>query len=51
MNKKELKQIEMKEDGKETERFLALAKQVISVPKAEIDRRLAEQKKQKKAKS
>ena len=49
------KKPEMINDGHETDRFLALAKQIILVPKAEIDRRLAEQRKakerqQKKAK-
>ena len=38
------KKIEMLNDGHETDRFLALAKKVISVPKTELDRRLAEQK-------
>ena len=31
------------EENENAERFLALAKQVISVPKAEIDKRLAEE--------
>lgn len=43
MNKK----TEMINDGHETDRFLALAKKVISVPKTEIDRRLAKQQKAK----
>lgn len=50
------KKIEMKNDGHETDRFLALAKKVISVPKAEIDKRLVEEqaekeRQKKKAKS
>ena len=36
--------IEVKNDGRETERFLNLAKRVISTPKEEIDRRLAAEK-------
>jgi len=38
------KKPEIINDGHETDRFLALAKQVISVPKEEIDRRIAEEK-------
>ena len=44
------KHSETKQDGSDGERFLALAKQVISVPKAEIDKRLAEERKVKEAK-
>jgi len=45
MNKKELEKIEMKNDGKDFERFQELARKVVNVPKEELDRREAEYKK------
>ncbi len=48
MNKDELKTIEMKNDGKDLERFGALLKKVVSVPKDEIKKH--EEKQKKKAK-
>ena len=41
MDIKTLKKIEMKNDGKDYERFESLVKQVVSVPKKELDRREA----------
>lgn len=41
------KKVEMKNDGKEFERFESLLKQVVSVPKDEILRREKEEKEQK----
>ncbi|MBK8466880.1 MAG: hypothetical protein IPL32_13710 [Chloracidobacterium sp.] len=39
MNKKELEKIEMKNDGKDQERFKTLLKQVVNVPKKELKKR------------
>jgi hypothetical protein len=36
MNTKELKKIEMKNDGKDSDRFDTLLKKVVSVPKKDI---------------
>lgn len=44
MNKKELEKIEMKNDGKDFERFQALARKVVNVPKEAIKKRATEQK-------
>ena len=48
MDTKELKKIELKNDGHDYERFEALVKKVVSVPKKEIDAR-AKAEKEKKA--
>jgi hypothetical protein len=47
----EIKKIEMKNDGKDFQRFNALLKQVISVPREEILRREKAEKKAKEKKS
>lgn len=39
MNKKELEKIEMKNDGKDFERFQELARKVVNVPKEELKKR------------
>jgi hypothetical protein len=41
------KKVEIKKDGKEFERFDDLLRQVVSVPKSEIDKREKKQKKRK----
>ncbi|MGB7209423.1 MAG: hypothetical protein WBD27_12235 [Pyrinomonadaceae bacterium] len=51
MNPKELKKIEMKNDGGETERFVDLARKLVAVPKKEIDKRLEQERQEKAAKS
>ena len=50
INLKEIEKIEIKTDGKNAERFETFTRKVISVPKAEIDRREATEKKAKEAK-
>jgi hypothetical protein len=37
------KTIETKKDGKESERFVDLARKLVAVPKAEIDRSIAKE--------
>ena len=48
MIKDELKKIEMKNDGKDQERFQSLLQKVVSVPKDEIKKHEAQQKKKAK---
>lgn len=45
---REKKQLEMKNDGHDAERFEALLKKVVSVPKEEIKKREAKEKKKAK---
>lgn len=39
--------VELIEDGKQSERFEAMTKKLVSVPKKELDRRLEEEKRRK----
>lgn len=50
MNKKVEKKVEMKQDGKEFERFENLLRQVVKVPKDEILEREKAEKQKKEAK-
>ena len=44
MDTKELKKIEMKEDGKDLDRFQTLLKTVVTTPKADIQKKRSIQK-------
>ncbi|MEP7076042.1 MAG: hypothetical protein ABI878_09535 [Acidobacteriota bacterium] len=51
INVEELNKIEIKMDGKNGERFEVFTRRIISVPKVEIDRREAAEKKAKETKA